>query len=92
MAVTTSIRMPDEVHEQYETLAQATGRTRNDLMVEALRDVAERRMHEIALIQEGLAQSRAGLGSPIEDVVERFKAEGLLPADYQLDDAEQLGA
>ncbi len=86
MAVTTSIRMPDDVHEQYETLAQATGRSRNELMVEALRSVAERQLREIAMIQEGLAQSRAGLGVPIEDVVAQFKAEGILAADFRLED------
>jgi len=89
MAVTTSIRMPDEVHEQYETLAQATGRTRNELMVEALRGAAEQQLREIAMIQEGLVQSRAGLGTPIEDVVARFKAEGMLAADFRLDNDEE---
>jgi len=89
MAITTSIRMPDEVHEQYETLAQATGRTRNELMVEALHEVAEQKLREIAMIQEGLEQSRAGLGIPIEDVVARFKAEGMLPADFVLDSDEE---
>jgi len=84
MAITTSIRMPDEVHAQYEMLAQATGRTRNDLMVEALRGAAARQLRDIALIQEGLAESRVGLGIPIEDVVARFQAEGLLPADFVL--------
>ena len=34
--VTTSIRMPEEVRDLYETIAQATGRTKNDLMVEVL--------------------------------------------------------
>ncbi len=93
MAITTSIRMPDEIHEQYETLAQATGRTRNELMVEALHEVAEQKLREIAMIQEGLEQSRAGLGIPIEDVVARFKAEGMLPADFVLDsDEEQVSA
>ncbi|MCA1599886.1 MAG: ribbon-helix-helix protein, CopG family [Chloroflexi bacterium] len=93
MAITTSIRMPDEVHEQYETLAQATGRTRNELMVEALHEAAEQKLREIAMIQEGLEQSRAGLGIPIEDVVARFKAEGMLPADFVLDsDEEQVSA
>jgi predicted transcriptional regulator len=76
--------MPDEVHEQYEMLARATGRTRNELMVEALRSAAEQQLREIALIQEGLAQSGAGLGIPIEDVVARLKAEGILPSDYAL--------
>jgi predicted transcriptional regulator len=89
VAITTSIRMPDEVHEQYETLAQATGRTRNELMVEALHEVAEQKLREIAMIQEGLEQSRAGLGIPIEDVVARFKAEGMLPADFVLDSDEE---
>ena len=93
MAVTTSIRMPDEVHEQYETLARATGRTRNELMVEALHEAAEHKIQEIAMIQEGLEQSRAGRGIPIEDVVARFKAEGILPADFVLDsDEEQASA
>jgi len=89
VAITTSIRMPDEVHEQYETLAQATGRTRNELMVEALHEVAEQKLREIAMIQEGLEQSRAGLGIPIEDVVARFKAEGMLPPDFVLDSDEE---
>jgi len=84
MAVTISINMPDEVHEQYEMLAQATGRTRNELMVEALHDAAARQLREIALIQEGLTESRAGLGIPIEDVVARFQAEGMLPSDFVL--------
>jgi len=84
MAVTTSIRMPDEVHAQYEMLARATGRTRNELMVAALRDEAGRQLREIALIQEGLTESRAGLGIPIEDVVARFQAEGMLPSDFVL--------
>ena len=74
-------------------LARATGRTRNELMVEALRSRAERQVREIAMIQEGLAQSRAGLGSPIEDVVAQLKTEGLLPADFVLGaDVGQAGA
>jgi predicted transcriptional regulator len=80
----TSVRFEYRGHEQYEMLARATGRTRNDLMVEALRGVAERQLREIALVQEGLAQSRAGLGIPIEDIVAQRKAEGLLPAGFVL--------
>ncbi len=92
MAVTTSIRMPDEVHAQYGMPAQTTGRTRDDLMVEALRRAAEQQLREIALIQEGLSQSQAGLGIPIEDIVARFKAEGMLPPDFVLGtNADQTG-
>jgi predicted transcriptional regulator len=84
-AVTTSIRMPVEVRDQYETLAQATGRTRNELMVDALRVVAERQLREIAMIQEGLAQARAGRTIAIEDVVAELKRDGMLPLDFVLE-------
>ena len=52
-----------------------------------MQDESDKQLHEIALIQEALAQSRAGLGIPIEDVVTQFKREGLLPHDFQLDEA-----
>jgi len=84
-AVVTSIRVPVDVKEQYETLAQATGRTRNDLMVDALRVVAERRLRDIALIQEGLAQIRDGRTIAVEDVVADFTRDGILAADFTLD-------
>ncbi len=84
-AVVTSIRVPVDVKEQYETLARATGRTRNDLMVDALRVVAERRLRDIALIQEGLTQIRAGRTIAVEDVVTEFKRDGILAADFTLD-------
>ena len=82
--VTTSIRMPEEVRDLYETIAQATGRARNDLMVEVLRSEGQRRVTEIAMILEGRAQARAGQLSPMGDVVARFKAQGLLAADFDL--------
>jgi predicted transcriptional regulator len=84
---TASIRMPEEVRDLYETLAQATGRAKNDLMVEALRVEGQRRVDEIAMILEGRVQARAGRLSPIGDVVARFKAGGMLPADFDLDSA-----
>ena len=92
--ITTSIRMPEEVRDLYETLAQATGRARNDLMVEALRTEGQRRIDQLALILEGRAQARAGRLSPLGDVVTRFKAQGMLPADFDLerDDADASGA
>ena len=63
--VTTSIRMPEEVRDLYETIAQATGRTKNDLMVEVLRTEGARRVQEIAMILEGRGNRpcrRAGTG------------------------------
>jgi predicted transcriptional regulator len=82
--ITTSIRMPQDIRDIYETLAQATGRARNDLMVEALRVEGQRRLDDIALILEGRDQARGGRLSPIDDVVARFKARRMLPADFTL--------
>jgi predicted transcriptional regulator len=82
--ITTSIRMPQEVRDLYETIAQATGRAKNDLMVEALLVEGQRRVNEIAMILEGSAQARAGQLSFIEDVVTRFKDRGMLPAAFDL--------
>jgi predicted transcriptional regulator len=76
--------MPAEIRDLYETLAQATGRAKNDLMVEVLRSEGQRRVNEIAMILEGREQARAGRLSPLDDVVARFKAEGMLPADFEL--------
>jgi predicted transcriptional regulator len=82
--ITTSIRMPEEVRDLYDTLAQATGRARNDLMVEALRLEGQRRVREIALILEGREQARAGRLSRLDDVVARFKDRGMLPTDFTI--------
>lgn len=84
-AITTSIRMAEDVRDLYRTLAQATGRTQNELMVEALRAEGERKMREIAMIQEGLAQARAGRLTPLADVVADFKHRGMLSQDFTLD-------
>ncbi len=83
--ITTSIRMPEEVRDLYETIARATGRAKNDLMVEVLRHEGQRQVREIALILEGRDDARAGRTSPIADVAARFKERGLLAADFDLD-------
>ena len=90
--ITTSIRMPEEVRDLYETIARATGRAKNELMVEALHAEGQRRVQEIAMVLEGREQARAGRLSPIKDVVARLKARGMLPADFDLDAAETADA
>jgi predicted transcriptional regulator len=83
--VTTSIRMPRDVRDLYETLAQATGRAKNELMVEALRAEGERRVRELALILEGRDQARVGRVSSLAEIISRFKAKGMLPPDFEVD-------
>jgi predicted transcriptional regulator len=86
--ITTSIRMPKEVRDLYETLALATGRAKNDVMVEVLRAEGQRRVDELALILEGRDQAKAGRVSPIANVVQRFKAQGMLPSDFDLEGSD----
>jgi predicted transcriptional regulator len=57
-------------------------------MVDALRVVAEQQLREIAAIQEGLEQTRAGRTIAVADVVAEFKRDGLLPADFVLKAAD----
>ncbi len=33
---TTSIRLPDDLRERFDAMGQMTGRTRNDLIVQAM--------------------------------------------------------
>lgn len=77
-ATTTSLRLPEDVRDVYDTLVAATGRSRNDLMVEALRFVGEQQLREIALVQEGQSQLRAGLGISLADVRAELRAAGML--------------
>jgi len=80
--------MPAEVRDLYETLAQATGRAKNEIMVEVLRNEGQRRVNEIAMILEGRDQARAGRLSSLADVVARFKARSMVPADFELENDE----
>lgn len=78
-ATTTSLRLPEDLRDVYDTLVAATGRSRNELMVEALRLVGEARLRELALVQEGQRQLRTGLGIPLTTLRAQLRAEGLLP-------------
>ena len=90
--VNTSIRMSQDVRDMYETIAHATGRTRNELMAEALRVEGERQIREIALIEEGLEDLRAGRSAPLDAVVTRLKERGMLPAGFDLADGADESA
>ena len=92
--ITTNIRMPEDVRDLYETIARATGRTKNDVMVEVLRVEGRRRVREIAMVLEGRERARSGRLSPLRDVIDRFKAKGMLPAGFDVlkDDADVASA
>ena len=75
---TTSMRLPDDLRERYDALARVTGQTRNDLIIAAMGEYNEREMREIALIQEGFDAIDRGVFSPLEEVVQRLAARGML--------------
>jgi RHH-type rel operon transcriptional repressor/antitoxin RelB len=67
----SSIRIPEDVLAQYEAVAQATGRSRNALMVEALRDAIASEAWFVAAVQRGIAAADA------EDFVPDVEMEAL---------------
>src|SRR5260370_5269255 len=77
----TSVRLPDDMRARYDELARLTGRTRNELIIEAMGQYLERELHELALIQEGLDQIDSGDVAPIDEVARRFATQGMLDLD-----------
>lgn len=55
-----SVRLPDELSQQLEALAAATGRTKSFLAGQAIRDFLEREAWQIAEIEQALAEADAG--------------------------------
>lgn len=82
MASATSLRMPEETRLGFDELAQISGRTRSELMVEALEEYLAAKRRRIALIQEGERDLDEGRFESHEALVARFKGRGLLDADY----------
>ncbi len=89
---TTSMRLPDDLRERYDALARVTGQTRNDLIIAAMSAYIEREMREIALIQEGFDAIDRGEHSPLEDVVQRLAARGMLDREALERDRAQASA
>ncbi len=81
MSTMTSLRIPDAMRTQYDALAEATGRTRSDLMVEALDAYIAAKMQRIAMIQEGVRQLDEGRTHTHDEVIATLRARGMLPAD-----------
>lgn len=57
---TTSLRLPADLLEAFDRLAESLGRTRSTLMIEALRDYAERENRWQAELEERIAGADRG--------------------------------
>lgn len=60
MSTTLSLRIPQETLEQLGQLAQATGKSRNFLAVQAMRDFIAREAWQVAEIRQALKEADAG--------------------------------
>lgn len=72
-----SIRIPEATREKLDALAEAVGRTRNHLVAEAIEHYVAEQSWQIAEIEAGLTELKAGEGIPHEQVMQdAFEAIG----------------
>ncbi len=86
--VATTIRITDSLQERYDQLAQATGRTRNYLMAEALERYAAREGWQIEQTRASLAALEAGVleTTDLDDLIAEDLASGEITQE-DLDEA-----
>ena len=60
MQTSMSMRLPKELVIQLESLAEATGRTKSYLAVQALQDFVERESWQVSEIKKALQEADAG--------------------------------
>ena len=72
MSATLSLRVPQETIEQLGQLAEATGKSRNFIAVEAMKDFIKREAWQVAEIQKAIKEADAGLFATDEEVNATF--------------------
>ena len=73
---TVSLRLPDDVSQRLQRLAERTGRTKTFYMIEAIREhLAD--LEDLYLAEQRLLDLRAGKSRtvPLEDVMTRYGLE-----------------
>ena len=72
-----SIRLPDDVSNRLQDLAQRTGRSKTFYMVEAIREHLDD-LEDVYLAEQRLTDHRAGRSKavPLEEVMKRYGLEG----------------
>jgi RHH-type rel operon transcriptional repressor/antitoxin RelB len=88
--ITISVRVPVQLRKRFEALAQATGRTKNYLMTEALVEYLDHEEWQIAEIEEAIREADEHPEQMVkhEDVVADLLARGIVTQDG-LDRAER---
>lgn len=78
---TLSLRVPQTIIEQLGLLADATGKSRNFIAVQAMRDFIEREAWQVAEIQQAIKEADAGEFATEEEVQAVFTKWGRRNAD-----------
>ncbi|WP_337264267.1 MULTISPECIES: CopG family ribbon-helix-helix protein [unclassified Serratia (in: enterobacteria)] len=76
-----SVRLSDELSEQLEALAEATGRTKSFLAVQAIRDFLNREAWQVAEIQQAILEADNGDFASSSEMTARFKRMGVFDPD-----------
>jgi predicted transcriptional regulator len=72
-STTFSVRLDPEIKEQMARLAEATGRSTNYLVNEAMREYLERERWQIADIEQGLRELAEGDIATVEETEAAFE-------------------
>lgn len=72
-----SLRLPDDISNRLQNLAQLTGRSKTFYMIEAIREHIDD-LEDLYLAEQRLIANRAGESQsiPLEDVMKRYGLEG----------------
>lgn len=75
--ISVSLRLPDEVSQRLERLAELTGRSKTDYMVDAISEHLDD-LEDLYLAEQRLIDHRAGTTQAValEDVMKRYGLEG----------------
>jgi RHH-type transcriptional regulator, rel operon repressor / antitoxin RelB len=79
--VTQSVRMDERTKAELAALAEATGRSLNYLMNEALDQYLRRQMWQVRRVQQALGSVEAGHVMPHDEVVADLVREGLFTSE-----------
>ena len=71
---TLTVRLPAELKEKLDALAESTQRTKSFLAAEAIADYVARETEIIAGVERGLEDMRAGRVVPHEEAMRRIRA------------------
>ena len=70
---TLNVRLADDLIEQLDRLAAASGRSRDDLAAEAIRELLDYEAWKEAKIQRAVEQADAGMFATDEQMEEAFR-------------------